>query len=124
MNKKATYICFDKKKNYFIETTLIENENGINPIVKENINYFERLPLLENQLKIGNEIYICFGNAYLGGFHTEGPYGEEKVFLSEYDSHSYDDEELLIGLNKAIKQEERNPKKLIKIGKYYETSNN
>ncbi len=124
MNKKAAYICFDKKRNCFIETYLIENPNGINPIIRESTNYFISLPCLQEKLKLGKKIYMYNGNGYLGEFHTEGPYGEEKVFLSEYDSHNYDDEELLIDLDKTIKKGEIKSKKLIKIGNFYETSNN
>lgn len=124
MNKKATYICFDKKRNCYIETILIENINGINPIIRESTNCFISLPCLKEQLKLGKEIYMYYGNGYLGEFHTEGPYGEEKIFLSEYDSHNYEDEELLIDLDKTIKEGETKSKKLIKIGNFYETRNN
>lgn len=74
---------------------------------------------LMKRLENGNVIYMSSGSAYLGNFCNEGPYGEEKIFISEVDASSLDYVTLLKNLEYKVNNNLGKRKRLVKIGEFY-----
>ena len=112
------FINYDKE-DIFKVTIILETDNGIIPLVFNDNHFINFYKYLSKKIKEGNTLYINYNNAYLGNIKTEGPYCEQEVFMSNYESENNDFNELIINLNKNIKNNEKTSKKLIKIGSYY-----
>lgn len=95
--------------NNYIPLSLTEDDLSI---IRMNSGLMKRL---EN----GNVIYMSSGSAYLGNFCNEGPYGEEKIFISEVDVSSLDYVTLLKNLEYKVNNNLGKRKRLVKIGEFY-----
>lgn len=95
--------------NNYIPLSLTEDDLSI---IRMNSGLMKRL---EN----GNVIYMSSGSAYLGNFCNEGPYGEEKIFISEVDVSSLDYVTLLKNLEYKVNNNLGKRKRLIKVGEFY-----
>lgn len=112
------FIKYYEELKQFVMCGLLESKEGIIPIGSKKID-LGSCPDLSEKLMEGKTIYIDSYSCYLGKEKTEGPYCEQKVFCSEYESHNCQVPELLLSINNKIKDKKRSPKKLIKIGEHY-----
>ena len=71
------------------------------------------------KLKDGNMVYIDDFDGYVGLIQKEGPYNEQEVFYSKYESHNVEFSELLIGLDKNIRDDKQVIRRLVRIGDLY-----
>ena len=117
------FINYDEKEKVFIMSCLIKSNDGIIPLKREII-YLDNYPYLVKELMEKKTIYIDSFDGYLGLIKTEGPYCEQEVFNSIFECHNSEFNELLLGLDKNVKDGKLNVKKLIKIGNSYKPINN
>jgi len=115
---KVTFVNYNDE-GFFQTTILLETNNGIIPYNYEKTDFISFYPYLAKQLMDGKTLYVAFDYGYVGIKKSEGPYCEKQVFESEYEEKNIDFNELLIGLNDAIKNEKKIRRKLIKIGASY-----
>ena len=113
------YIRHDKKENKFIMNGILEEKEGIIPLANKTID-LDNYPYLSSKLKEGKILYIDSYNCYLGENRIEGPYGEQEVFDSEYECHNNEEVEMLVNIDKNIKEQKQVLSKLIKIGNHYQ----
>ena len=118
MKNVGYFINYDKEDNCRI-TVLFEIENGIVPVVYEESYFLSCYPHLAKKMIEGNTIYIRSNSGFVGKILSEGPYGEVKVFLSEYESYNMNFNEILHCLNSKIKYDKKHIRKLVKIGESY-----
>lgn len=112
------FINYNEQENEFIISGLLESEEGVIPIKSKEI-YLNNYPYLSRKLMEEKIIYIDYFDCYLGTKKTEGPYCEQEVFDSEYESHSYELSELLKNIDRKIRENKKNVKRLVKIGNHY-----
>jgi len=100
---------------------LLENKNGIVPVElkDKDLKFITFYPNIMQQLMNGKKIYFKDFTGYLGREEFEGPYGEQTVFISEYESVNTIFSELMINLENKIKNKKTNVRKLSKLGGYY-----
>lgn len=85
----------------------------------EDLNFIAFYPNLMKKLINGEKLYLKSFKGYLGREETVGPYCEEKIFVSEYDSTNIDLLELISDLDNKIKKEKTKIRKLSKLGNHY-----
>ena len=117
--KKIMYISYNKERS-FVLTLLVETKRGVIPYTSTINELGDYYPYVAEKLKNGMIVYKNFNLGYLGTELYEGPYGEEKVFIVEYETTNNDLNELLFSLNEKIKNNKKVDRKLIKIGNSYE----
>ena len=112
------FINYNKKENDFIVSGLLDCVDGAIPIECKEISLSNH-PYLLAKLMEGKIVYIDSFDCYLGTRKTEGPYCEQEIFDSEYESHNNEVTELLINIDRNIREKKKNIKKLVKIGNHY-----
>ena len=119
INSNTLFISYKKEVGFRV-TILLETDNGIQPFSFENPAFINYYPHLANKIKDGKTLYVSSSCGYLGTEQTEGPYAEQKVFVSEYECNNIDLNEIIIKLNQNIKNNKKVLRKLIKVGNRYE----
>ena len=106
-------------------SVLVDIGNNYIPLslTDEDLSVIKNNSGLMDKLERGNVIYMCSGSAYLGNFCNEGPYGEEKTFISEVDACSLDYVSILKNLEYKVNNNLGKSKKLVKIGDFYKPDN-
>lgn len=84
-----------------------------------SLNFIKFYPNIMDKLNEGEMIYLPFNTMYLGHHKNEGPYGVEEYFVSSYNSKSSEITEQLVNLDKNIFEDNKEPKRLLKIGNFY-----
>ena len=107
----------------FTATIMYETKDGVVPVVIKNPNFINYYPYIAKKLMEGKILYINHNHGYIGIEITDGPYGEEKSFISEYESNNINFLELINNLEHNIKQDKKRYKKLVKIGMKYKNLN-
>ena len=102
-------------------SVMIEVGNNYIPLslTEDDLSIIRMNSELMKRLENGNVIYMSSGSAYLGNFCNEGPYGEEKIFISEVDVSSLDYVTLLKNLEYKVNNNLGKRKRLVKIGEFY-----
>ena len=123
--KGSIIISLDKDNN-IVCSALIKLAKGENParLANDKLAFIKKYKLIMSKLKKGNKIYIYRGNMYLGLFESDGPYAEEKIFNSFYDSSSLDFYSMLGSLEYSLYNDDVRRKRLVRVGAYYENFNN
>ena len=112
------FINYNKKDDNFSVSGFFEREDGIIPFENREISLMH-YPSLQEKLIEGKTLYINSHDCYLGTKEVEAPYGEQNTFSSEYESHNKELSELLLNIDTDIKSDNKNIRKLIKLGEYY-----
>ena len=112
------------EEGQLVGNAMIELEKGYIPLElsSDNLSFLEFQPVIMQKLKEGNQLYMVAGNIYLGRPLNEGPYGENKTFVTEADAESL----TILGLIKNLEYQVENnlgkKKKLVKFGELYRES--
>ena len=115
---------FMNYKDGFNVTILNKTIDGIIPYNYKNPSFIKDYPYLARKLKEGKILYVKSDSGYLGNEINEGPYAEEKIFLSEYENKNIDFKEIIINLDKDVKGNKKVLRRLMKIGDTYEKDSN
>ena len=115
---KVIFISYNKEIGFNINI-LLETKKGIIPYTIEKTDKINNYPYLAKKIMEGNILYVDYSGGYVGIKKTEGPYCEQDVFISEYESNNIGFDELLMSLNKEIKDNNIKQRKLVKIGEHY-----
>ena len=112
------FINYNKVEG-FVGTILIKIENGFAPLSFNDLDLSSCFPNLADKIKEGMTLYINSNCGYVGLEKTEGPYCEQKVFDSKYESNNLGYFDLLLNLDQNIGQNLTCQRKLIKNGEVY-----
>ena len=118
--RKIIYINYNNVEESYTLTLLVEDNNTVTPFFYSINEIVNNYPYVAEKLKEGMILYKEINHGYLGKEKNEGPYGEEKILMVEYEANNYDLNELLNSLNNTIKNNETIERKLKKIGISYE----
>ena len=123
---KGSIIIRSDKDNNIVGISLIKLDRGCCPIELSNndLAFIHKYKLIMNKLNNGNKIYIYNGNMYLGYNEFVGPYAEEEIFNSFYDSSSLYFYSMLNILEYKLVNNKVKKKILVRVGDYYTLSNN
>ena len=116
----SVMITLNKKGN-LVGSALVELENGYFPLTlsDEDLSFIKLEKGIMGKLQKGNVLYMVAGNVYLGKPYLDGPYGEEKKFISEVDAEALTLSGMLQNLEYRIGRNLGKKKTLIKIGEFY-----
>jgi len=92
---------------------------SIKELSDEELRTIKLWPNIQQKLINGCILYICNHDAYIGKSLSEGPYGENKIFVSEFDSTNPYYDVLLKLLDEKIKKGKSRNKVLTKLGYRY-----
>lgn len=114
----ATFISYNGE---FKGCMLLETKKANIPIElnESDLKFINCFPNIKEKLINGYELYLNAFSGYIGRRYTEGPYCEQKVFISNYNSENIDFYELMNDIEKNIIKNKQKMKKLSKVGTYY-----
>ncbi len=118
MYTKVVFINYSASEHLYRISIFLKNAKGIVHISSSPFD-IDNYPYLSQKLKEGNMVYINAYDGYVGLEEKEGPYNEKEVFNSLYESHNDIMSELLINLDKNIRDDNQVQRKLVKIGNFY-----
>lgn len=124
-NLKEVYnegITFVKMVDGELRGCIFINSNGLYiplELDSNSLNFIKYYPNIMTKLINGEIIYLPYHTMYIGYIKNEGPYGENECFISEYNSKSYELSELLVNIDKNIFEDNKDTKKLLKVGNFY-----